>query len=112
MDFTECDKFACHNLLKTVCEYKKEHPELFVNDIADQLHLNQNAVRKWLKRGSKLGLCDYDSSKEIELCKQDVVAGFKSCLQDFYDFSTKKGRKIDECFYGIYDKYVKGETNG
>ena len=72
---------------------------------------------------SKLDMCiyeadkydpsrDYDSSKEIELCKQDVVAGFKSCLQDFYDFSTKKGRKIDECFYGIYDKYVKGETNG
>ena len=26
--------------------------------------MNQNAVRKWLKRGSKLGLCDYDSSKE------------------------------------------------
>lgn len=72
---------------------------------------------------SKLDMCiyeadkydpsrDYDSSKEIELCKQDVVAGFKSCLQDFYDFSTKKGRKIDEYFYEIYDKYVKGETNG
>ncbi|MFR2769480.1 MAG: hypothetical protein ACLTAI_14930 [Thomasclavelia sp.] len=40
------------------------------------------------------------------------MAGFKPCLQDFYDFSNKKGRKIDECFYGIYDKYVKGETNG
>lgn len=54
---------------------------------------------------------DYDSSKEIELCKQSVEAGFKACLQDFYDFSMKKGRKIDECFNQIYDKYVKGETN-
>ena len=64
VDFTECDKFACHNLLKTVCEYKKEHPALFTNDIAEELKLNPSTVRQWLKRGSKLGLCDYDSSKE------------------------------------------------
>lgn len=71
---------------------------------------------------SKLDMCiyvadkydpsrDYDSSKEIELCKQDVVLGFIACLQDFYDFSKKKGREIDECFFEIYDKYVKGEIN-
>lgn len=58
---------------------------------------------------SKLDMCiyeadkydpsrDYDSSKEIELCKQDVVAGFKSCLQDFYDFSTKKEEKSTNVF--------------
>lgn len=72
---------------------------------------------------SKLDMCiyeadkydpsrDYDSSAEIALCKKDVVAGFKSCLKDFYDFSTKKGRKIDGCFFEIYDKYVKGDYNG
>lgn len=71
---------------------------------------------------SKLDMCiyeadkydpnrDYDSSQEIALCKKDVVAGFKACLKDFYDFSTKKGRKIDECFFEIYNKYVKGDSN-
>lgn len=71
---------------------------------------------------SKLDMCiyeadkydpnrDFDSSKEIALCKEDVVAGFKSCLQDFYDFSHKKGREIDKCFFEIYDKYVKGDIN-
>ena len=64
VDFIECGRFACHNLLKEVCDYKKKHPELFVNDIADQLHINANAVRRWLKKGSKLGFCEYDSSKE------------------------------------------------
>ena len=72
---------------------------------------------------SKLDMCiyvadkydplrDFDSSKEIALCTQDVVAGFKACLQDFYDFSKAKGRLIDECFFEIYDKYVKGDING
>ncbi len=40
-----------------------------------------------------------DSSKEIALCKNDVVAGFKLCLKDFYDFSNEKKRKIDNCFF-------------
>ncbi len=35
----------------------------------------------------------------MHLCKKDVVAGFKGCLQDFYDFSHEKGRKIDELFF-------------
>lgn len=72
---------------------------------------------------SKLDMCiyeadkydpsrDYDSSKEIALCKQDIEAGFRACLQDFYNFSTKKGRKIDSCFFEIYHKYVEGELNG
>ncbi|WP_294581612.1 nicotinate-nucleotide adenylyltransferase [uncultured Thomasclavelia sp.] len=71
---------------------------------------------------SKLDMCiytadkydpsrDYDSSKEIALCNQDIEAGFASCLQDFYDFSTKKGREIDQCFFEIYNKFVKGEIN-
>ena len=47
----------------------------------------------------------------IALCKKDVVAGFKGCLQDFYDFSHEKGRKIDECFFEIYNKYAKGDIN-
>lgn len=71
---------------------------------------------------SKLDMCiyvadkydpsrDYDSSKEIALCKEDIYNGFRKCLQDFYEFSTKKGREIDNCFYEIYDKYVRGEIN-
>lgn len=71
---------------------------------------------------SKLDMCiytadkydpsrDYDSSKEIALCKKDIVAGFKACLQDFYDFSSKKGREIDKSFFEIYNKYVKGDIN-
>ncbi|MDD8048777.1 MAG: nicotinate-nucleotide adenylyltransferase [Thomasclavelia sp.] len=72
---------------------------------------------------SKLGKClycadkydptrGYDSSKEIQLCKENIDEGFKQSLIDFYNFSKEKHRDIDEVFFGIYDKYVKGEFNG
>lgn len=53
----------------------------------------------------------YDSSSQIMLCKHDIEAGFRNCLTDFYEFSTKKHRPIDPCFFEVYDKYVKGVKN-
>lgn len=72
---------------------------------------------------SELGMClyvadkldplrGYDSSLEIELCKKDIRKGFVSSLKSFYDFSTKKGRSIDPCFFDVYNKFVKGDNNG
>lgn len=51
----------------------------------------------------------YDSSKEIALCKEDILEGFKQCLKDFYDFSKKENREIDRCFFEVYKTYIKGE---
>lgn len=67
---------------------------------------------------SKLDMCIYcadkydrsrgfDSSKEIELCKNDILEGFKMALKDFYTFSKKKNRPIDPIFFEIYKKYVE-----
>lgn len=53
----------------------------------------------------------YDSSSDIALCKQDIVAGFKKSLTDFEIFSKRKNRPIDPIFYEIYKKYVE-EQNG
>lgn len=53
----------------------------------------------------------YDSSKQIEQCKQDIHKGFRNSLIEFYEFSIKKKREIDECFYEIYNHFVvKGEN--
>lgn len=52
----------------------------------------------------------YDSSQQIQLCKENIHEGFKNELIHFYEFSQKKGRDIDECFFEIYDYFVtKGE---
>lgn len=70
---------------------------------------------------SRIGMClyvadkldplrGYDSSSDIELCKKDVVEGFKKSLISFYEFSMKKGRSIDPCFYDVYNVFVKGRN--
>ena len=52
----------------------------------------------------------YDSSQQIETCQKDIHQGFRDSLIDFYEFSKRKNREIDDCFYEIYDYYVvKGE---
>ena len=53
----------------------------------------------------------YDSSKQIALCKEDILEGFKGELVNFYNFSKEKNRDIDECFFDVYQKYCKGDCN-
>lgn len=53
----------------------------------------------------------YDSNSEIELCKKDILEGFKQSLIDFYTFSKKKNRSIDPIFFDIYKVYVE-DKNG
>jgi len=54
----------------------------------------------------------YDSSKQIVLCKEDIIEGFKGELKNFYKFSKKKNRPIDECFFDVYRVYCRGDLNG
>lgn len=64
IDFNQCDVFATKNLTKIICDYKCKHPESFAPDIADSFNIGVSAVRKYLKKGQKLGWCEYDSSTE------------------------------------------------
>jgi len=54
----------------------------------------------------------YDSSQEIKLCNKDIKKGFCNELKNFYQFSKKKNRPIDECFFEIYNVFCKGDING
>lgn len=49
----------------------------------------------------------YDSSEAIALCNQDIKKGFVYCLNDFYQFSKKKNREIEPCFFEIFNKFKK-----
>lgn len=54
-------------------------------------------------------LRDFDSTHEIQLCKKDLLLGFKKCLEDTLQYSESKGVNLDKSFYRIYDKYIRGE---
>ena len=74
-------------------------------------HIPMPKIAKCVYVADKLDpLRGYDSSKQIEICKEDIDQGFRDALIDFYEFSKKNNRDIDDCFFEIYDYFVvKGE---
>lgn len=54
----------------------------------------------------------YDSSKQIAMCNEDITKGFCQELNNFYEFSKRENRAIDECFFEVYEVFCKGDLNG
>jgi nicotinate-nucleotide adenylyltransferase len=101
-----------------VSRYVSEHEYLIDDSVileAIEHHttgsIHMSPVGKCVYVADKLDpLRGYDSSHQIEVCMSDIHQGFRDSLIDFYDFSTKKNRPIDDCFFEIYDYFViKGE---
>ncbi|MCI9093861.1 MAG: nicotinate-nucleotide adenylyltransferase [Coprobacillus sp.] len=129
MSYEESLKIMKNHFPKYVCKpvaiwhqwisrYVSEHEYLIDDEIvlkAIEDHttasLDISSIGKCVYVADKLDpLRGYDSSKQIQICKEDIHRGFRNSLIDFYEFSKKKNREIDECFYEIYNFYVvKGE---
>lgn len=101
-----------------ISRYVSEHTYLIDDQIvldAIEHHttgsIHISAIGKCVYVADKLDpLRGYDSSVQIEVCKNDIHEGFRNSLIEFYEFSKSKNRGIDECFYEIYDYFVeKGE---
>ena len=73
--------------------------------------LDISSIGKCVYVADKLDpLRGYDSSSQIQRCKDNIHLGFKEELIHFYDYSLSQGRDIDDIFYEIYNRYVvKGE---
>jgi hypothetical protein len=85
----KCEEFALSNLIKKVCDIKRNDPNLTTTDISKQINYSQSAVYTWLIQGTKLGWCNYNpkeetsriNSKPIEMFKNGMSIGvFKSSL--------------------------------
>lgn len=98
IDWKECEKFALKNVVKEVCNYwnQKEEWET-VNDLKRTFKLNYGTIREYLKKGTKLGWCEYIpkeetkksgirsgkmKSKTVEVFKGSISLGiFESCAE-------------------------------
>lgn len=70
IDWLKCEEFALGNLVKEVCDYwnNKEEWETTRN-VGDKFQISLFAIREYLKKGTKLGWCNYDP--EIEAYKSN-----------------------------------------
>lgn len=74
IDWNKCNEFATKNIVKEVCDYFNK-TDLNPSIIAKDLKLGNNTVRRYLKRGTELGWCNYipngHRTKKVYIPKTD-----------------------------------------
>ena len=71
IDWLQCEEYALKNIVKEVCDYWHEHKEINGEDITTTLlmhifKLSTNTIRKYLKKGTKIGWCNYNPKNELK----------------------------------------------
>lgn len=112
INWLKCEEFALSNLVKKVCEYwnNKEGWETTYT-IAALFKMDRTTVSGYLKKGTKLGWCIYDtkeeyikglnkawlsSKKEVEIFKDGESLGiFESCVELSRQSEELFGVKLD-----------------
>lgn len=64
IDWDACDKAGCMSLYIKACDYWNSGITC-VTDIARILHLDPETIRRYLKGGTRFGLCDYDPQRAL-----------------------------------------------
>jgi DNA-directed RNA polymerase subunit RPC12/RpoP len=66
INWNKCDEFACKNLIRKACELWNNKINN-IQEIGKILKVCTNTAREYLKKGSKLGWCDYDPRKALKI---------------------------------------------
>ena len=74
INWEECNMYAIKsNKIKESCDvWNNRKYNESVSTIAKQIGMDRNVLRKYLKRGSELGLCDYDPREERRKTNEKV----------------------------------------
>lgn len=63
IDWVECDKMSFDNRM---IEINKLYMDGYsIAEISNKLKIHQNTCKRWLTRGNKLGMSDYDANKRV-----------------------------------------------
>lgn len=66
VDWNKIEGFALGSKVKEVCDLKKNNPNMSTKIIADIVGYHYSTISTWLKKGTKLGWCDYNAKEERE----------------------------------------------
>lgn len=107
IDWLKCEEFALKNVVKEVCEYWNNREEWeTTTDLGKVFRLNRNTISAYLKKGVKLGWCDYDVKEESRKgrsksgkLKGKKIEMFKDGLSlGVFDSCHELSRKSEELF--------------
>lgn len=92
VDWLKSAKFANVNKIKEVCDYwnnKKE--EETTRDLSELFKVNKNTIREYLKKGTKLGWCNYNplQTKKVNVIKNGIIVKSFNSLAELEQKSEK-----------------------
>ena len=63
IDMDKANEFALGNLYKEICEFYNNNLKLTTTEIGKVFHMSKISIRKILKKGAKVGWCEYNAEK-------------------------------------------------
>jgi hypothetical protein len=61
IDWHKCAEFSCRSLVKVACDFWNNGTKA-TKDIGSEIGLSSSTIVNYLKAGSELGWCDYNSN--------------------------------------------------
>lgn len=83
IDWNRCEEYALSNLVKEVCDYYNSNGEYeCMSEIDEKYNISRGTNIKFLKRGTKLGWCNYDPklAKSLASRKLNKKNGKEICV--------------------------------
>lgn len=84
------------SLLVDVCK-DFNSGQKYIKALSDKHHVSVDTIRRYLKTGTKIGLCFYDSNN-----------GFKYYMENYYDNDNNPNKKIIKVSYEDAVHYING----
>lgn len=97
INWLKVEEFALSNRVREACKLKYDDQDLTTVEIGEIMKLNYTTIQKYLKKGNKLGWCEYNpeeemfkgksksgkmSGKPIEVFRDNIFLGrFESCSE-------------------------------
>ena len=73
IDWVMCDIQAQKNIVKEICEFYNQHPNMYIRDIAKIFSVHPITVGKRLKQGNEFGWCKYDKNIQFNRNRSKIA---------------------------------------
>lgn len=83
IDWDKVQKYACSNLIKKACEYKRNNPIMSTGEIGNIMGYTYNTIASWLKIGNEYSWCNYDVN--IEIKNRNIKNSLRKSIEIFKD---------------------------
>lgn len=98
VDWIKSEEYVLRNIAKEVCEYwKSKKDSETTTDLAKVFKLDKSTILKYLKKGTKLDWCIYDSKEEVRVNGVKSGKRFSKPLEVFNKYGESMGI-FDNCY--------------